>query len=246
MQGEIEKSLAALYKCPVRIHPSGRTDTGVHALRQYAHFSVARGLAPPPERAADALNTLLPPDIRAQYSKAVDDDFHARFSAERRTYCYAFYPASRVPAPLRLVRAPSGEQVNWRRFLRDARQLVGRHDFANACTGAPLMKSREQSTVRTVRRVALVRGEDAVFFFIEADGFLWRMVRTLSGLLLRRALMSKAEYASRPGVRALLRDEKRSARDIVGCAPACGLFLYDVRYNGRYGLPYVGVPSSRL
>ncbi len=245
VQAEIEEALYVLYSCKVRVHPSGRTDTGVHALRQYMHFlqpSLSKSRIPP-QRLSYALNALLPSDVRVEYSRAVDDDFHARYSAISRIYCYSMHVSHTVFSPWRTVVATVSPCIQWNLWMRDASEFVGMRDFARFCKGAQELQKQGKSTVRTVEGISLVQEGDTMKFFIEANGFLWHMVRAIVGMLMYRASLSDEAYAKLPSIRAIFQSDFCNMRRRL--APAQGLYLYDVKYNKKYALPHNPVPPSQ-
>lgn len=172
----------AVYKLTgekVTVTGSGRTDAGVHAEGQVAHFSIEKATIPP-EKYALALNPLLPPDVKVQKSEMAKDDFDARKSAKRKTYRYSFY-VSQTEKPLkerysvRLDKMPDLSLLE-----KGANVLVGEHDFAcfNASGGGA------KTTVRTIYDISIkVDGQDLSLYFT-GNGFLYNMVRTASGTLL--------------------------------------------------------------
>ncbi len=247
VQGELEAALHAVYASPIRVHPSGRTDTGVHALRQYVHFSqpALHKRRIPPNKLLHALNALLPPDVRVEYSRAVPHGFHARYSAESRTYCYFMRASNTSFAPWRGVFACVSPHTQWNVWMRDAQEFVGSWDFAHFCRGAQVLHKQGKSTVRIITRVSLVKEGEVIKFFIEAQGFLWNMVRTIVGMLMHRARLSTQAYEQLPSVSSILQSERRPPCSIMGrVAPAHGLYLYDVKYNDSYALPHKPVPPS--
>ncbi len=199
VQGTVEGALRQLGWTERSLRAAGRTDTGVHAEGQVVAFVLDwhRG----EERLTTALNALLPPDIAVRETSVAPAGFHPRFAARRRRYRYRL-----VASP---VRAPLVERFAWRvwpspdeRAIQAASDLlVGTHDFG-AFGRAP---RREGHTVRTVSLAEW--GDDAVglTFRIEADAFLFRMVRRITGALLeigmgRHPPESIAEHLARPAV----------------------------------------------
>lgn len=181
IQNELEKALAVIYKQPLRITGAGRTDAGVHARGQAAHFDAPFKI--PAARLPAALNALLPPDIVVFQAAEVAPDFHARFSAKRKIYSYTL---DRAPYPQVMRRRYAFHfpgPLNGQALREAARLLEGTHVFrAFAAAG-----SSTESTVRTLYRVA-VKGsleEKLLVFTFEGSGFLYRMVRLLTGSLLR-------------------------------------------------------------
>jgi tRNA pseudouridine38-40 synthase len=218
VQQELEDTLHGLCGERVVIHGAGRTDTGVHAVGQVAHCLIPTTLED--DRLRHALNANLPGALRVQRLETCSSAFHARFDARSKRYAY-FTATSRFQPPFA---AHLCHWVHWpldrRRMQAAARELVGRHDFAAfGNTGSP-----RATTVRTLRGLKLVARREGFVMLVEADGFLYNMVRTIAGTLLEvgRGKISPEQ------VREALRTGERTLAGPT--APACGLYLWRVRY----------------
>jgi tRNA pseudouridine38-40 synthase len=186
VQDHIEAAFLSVGGIRLRIHGSGRTDAGVHATGQVAHVDVPRGrLAPATWQAA--LNANLPPGIRiirASHVRGGDDGFHARFSATGKRYIYRIWNASYMH-PLEIGRAWHVPRALDRGILcQAASRLVGRHDFARFTANRG---QKETDTVRTIHRMDIRTRGPLITLTVEGDGFLYKMVRLITGTIVRIA-----------------------------------------------------------
>lgn len=220
IQSVIQKALALMTKEPIILHGSGRTDAGVHALGQAASFKTSARI--PAAAYTAGLNSLLPDDIVIRSCEPMDDAFHARFSARRKTYRYHILNRP-LPSAIRRrfawhIRKPLGIDS----MRRAAACILGEHDFKSfEGTGSP-----RAHTIRTVMAADVHEKEDGlVVFEITADGFLRYMVRNLVGTLVDVGL-------SKTSVDAFQQILDSKNRDAAGAtAPPHGLFLVEVGYD---------------
>ena len=219
VQQVIEEALARLTGERIVLHGASRTDAGVHALGQCAHFDTNSRI--PGEKFSYAVNTMLPPDIRIRRSQDAPDGFHARFSARGKRYRYLFYDAPHAGALNRLTHAHSIYPLDDARMQREALALLGTHDFAAfAASGSAV-----RDTVRTLWRADITRNGNDVMLIVEGNGFLYNMVRIIAGTL-RDIGSGKLESG------ALARAIDTGNRlDLGVTAPAHGLTLMDVFYT---------------
>lgn len=219
VQQVIEEALARLTGERVVLHGASRTDAGVHALGQCAHFDTDSRI--PGEKFSYAVNTMLPPDIRIRHSQEVPESFHARFSARGKRYRYLFYDAPHAGALNRLTHAHSIYPLDDGRMRREALALLGTHDFAAFAASGSVVRD----TVRTLWRADVTRNGNDVMLIVEGNGFLYNMVRIIAGTL-RDIGSGKLESG------ALARAIDTGNRlDLGVTAPAHGLTLMEVFYT---------------
>lgn len=218
VQGEIETALEKLHKYSIRIVGAGRTDSGVHAAGQVFSFqtSIESMLA---SRFVPALNSKLPPDIRVLAAEETAPNFHARFSALRRTYRYCWYSGSHRAAVTDWA-VPIGYHPDVRRLNRLAAPLLGPHDFSTFTIPSEPSENR----TRTIHSLAFYPRRGLLVMEVTANAFLWRMVRLIAGTLvdLDRNEAEPAEVARR-----LASCDHAEAGPI---AKAAGLTLHSIVY----------------
>lgn len=218
IQDVIEARLAQVFKRAIRIHGSGRTDAGVHALGQVFHFDAA--WAHSPAKLLAALRVGLPPAIQIRSVRVVAPEFHARFQAKGKRYVYHLHLGDADPftRPYCWVLL---RPIDLAAMRAAAAVLCGRHDFRGFTA---LNGLEREDTVRELQRLEVVQRGRRVRIVAESAGFLYKMVRSLAGVLVAvgEGRMSAAE------VRAIL--ERGERVPAVQTAPAHGLFLVKVWY----------------
>jgi tRNA pseudouridine38-40 synthase len=219
LQGILEEKLGLLTGEPIQLFGSGRTDSGVHALGQVAHFKTQSQMDI--RSMQRALNSLLPRDIVIQKIEEVEESFHARKHSKSKVYEYrilnrnlrsAFYRGYVWHIPLKL---------DLKEMRKATEALIGEHDFSSfRSVGSPT-----KTAVRKVIRAEWKRGRDGLIRFeIEANGFLKQMVRSIVGTLVEvgKSRMNAAE------IRKIL--DSKDRKKAGPTAPAHGLFLKEVKY----------------
>jgi tRNA pseudouridine38-40 synthase len=219
VQETLEAAIAAVTGESVRVNASGRTDTGVHAVGQVANFYTNT------RHGADvllrAVNAHLPPDIVVAEAADVPQAFDANRDAKRKLYRYVIHDGS-VPNPfLRRYCCHSRHRLDVQAMRQGAEPLLGRHDFHSFETDWP----NRMSSVRTVTHLAVNRLADWIWLDVEADGFLYNMVRAIAGTLINvgRGYWPVSQVGLILGA-----EDRRSAGPT---APAQGLFLMRVTYT---------------
>lgn len=219
VQQTLEETLHRLLGAPVTVTGSSRTDAGVHALGQNVHFDTTSRI--PGDKFAFALNTMLPDDIRVRASMDAAADFHARFSATGKVYRYAIQNTRHAPAIDRLTHAHVPLPLDVERMHAAAQAMVGRHDFAAFAAAGSIAKD----TRRTIYRVQVARCGERVYLLVHGDGFLYNMVRILTGTLIE---IGNGKLAPDAIARAI---ESGDRLDLGMTAPARGLTLLRVFYG---------------
>ena len=201
------------------LHASGRTDSGVHARAQVAHFDTECRM--PADKFCYALNTRLPADIRVKASFEVPVGFHARFCVNRKHYVYTVNNAPHASAFTRNTALHVHYPLDLERMNAAAKYFLGEHDF-NAFRS---VGSKAQSTVRTIYESEWTREGDCLRYHVAGSGFLYNMVRIMVGTMLR---IGQGFEEPEKVKKALLAADRSLAGDT---APAHGLTLWRVEYD---------------
>lgn len=178
VQEVLEKHLSDLLCEEIRITGASRTDAGVHALGNVAAFNTSARMAA--DRISFAMNTRLPADIRIQESAEVPMEFHPRFANTVKTYEYRIFNRKFPDPTKRLYSFFYHYPLDVEKMQRAASYLVGEHDFKSFCTAKPEVTN----TVRTVYSLDLKREDDMITLRIRGNGFLYNMVRIITGTLI--------------------------------------------------------------
>lgn len=225
VQEALEQALSRIAAGPLRVHAAGRTDAGVHALHQVAHFDTA---AARPLRAwVMGTNSALPDDIRVLWSQEVPSDFHARYSAIARHYRYVILNRATRSALLHRKATWCFQPLDEVRMQRAAEHLLGEHDFsafrAQGC--------QSKSACRRMHLIDVARQGDQVIIDVVANAFLHHMVRNIVGVLIAIG----AGKAEPDWSRAVLAARSRALAGVT--APPDGLYFANVMYPPVYALP---------
>ena len=201
------------------LHASGRTDSGVHARAQTAHFDTVSRI--PADKICYALNTRLPEDVRIKASFEVPADFHARFCVKEKHYVYTINNAPHASAFTRNTALHIHYPLDKTKLDEAASYFLGEHDFnAFRSTG-----SKNLSTVRTIYESEWSRKGDYLYYHVAGNGFLYNMVRIMVGTMIRIG----QGFDDPIVIKEALEQKKRSLAGDT--APAHGLMLWRVKYD---------------
>jgi len=237
VQDFLQRAISEVAKQEVRIQGSGRTDTGVHAYGQVAHFGVPDGLSMNPFNWVPAVNTKLPPTIRIMDAEEVAGDFHARFSAKTKTYTYDLCLAPVLPPLMPGLVWHLPRQLDLDSLAQALKLLQGEHDF-RAFAAKRGNETGETSYHRHLSQCGLDVTPLGYRITYTGNGFLYKMARLLTGsaVYVAQGRLSLAELAA-------LLDQPEGDQGKVGddpcggykmspyCAPAGGLILDHVDYS---------------
>ena len=227
VQEKIECALAKLFPSKPRVHSSSRTDTGVHALGMVAHFEIPRAeFKMSVARLPLAINSWLPEDIRVLAASRASKDFHARFDATGKQYRYFVWNHAAMNPLLRKTAWHVRRKLDLKALRSAAKLFTGKHDFKSF---AATHTYEIESTVRTITRCDIKRSGSLLTFFIEADGFLYKMCRGIVG-----TLVQVGEGKIAPGqIKKIFSHRDRRVAGMS--APAHGLVLWKVFYSSNRG-----------
>jgi len=225
VQGAVERALSSVADHEVRVVCAGRTDTGVHATCQVAHFDSEADRDP--RSWLLGANSNLPEAVSLVWLRPITGDFHARFSALARSYRYVILNRWIRPAL-------DHGRASWQRRPLDAeamheaaRNLVGEHDFSAFRSSG----CKANHAVRDLQAISVRRDGDRVIIDVTANAFLYHMVRNIAGSLMEVGLGERA-----PGwISELLEGRDRRLAGVT--APPDGLYFMGVRYPNGFGLP---------
>lgn len=221
VQEKLERAVKKLTGETVCVSGASRTDAGVHALGQSAHFDTESRI--PADKFSFALNTLLPPDVRVVSSEELAPDFHSRFSGRGKRYRYLIHAAPHAGALNRLTHAHVIYPLDVERMRAEARDLLGTHDFAAFAASGSVVKD----TVRTIWRADVMENGSEIALIVEGNGFLYNMVRIIAGTLIGVGSGKLPSGAFRRAI------ESGNRLDLGVTAPAHGLTLMEVFYEDR-------------
>ena len=218
VQKRVEEAIFSLSGERVSVVASGRTDAGVHALGQVAHFDVNAAIHA--KNYMTGVNHFLPPDIRILSAEEAPEDFHARFSAHEKTYTYCIYE-SRFDRACYFNRAARVEQkLDLKNMKTAAEAFCGTHDFTSFCSAG----ADTTTFTRTIKDIRVTRSGGLVKISVTADGFLYNMVRRIAAVLVKAG---KGQIDKAGAEKLINAADNKVAKDVM---PACGLYLKSVVY----------------
>ncbi|MDQ0272611.1 tRNA pseudouridine(38-40) synthase TruA [Cytobacillus purgationiresistens] len=220
VQGELNRALKKLHKgTDINVSASGRTDARVHAVGQVIHFESPLNI--PADKWEVALNSLLPADVALTHAEIVPDAFHARYDARGKEYRYSILrSANRDPLKRNYV-YHYPYPLDTTRMKTAIPYLTGTHDFTSFCSA----RSEVEDKVRELKSIELIEDGDMLTIRFIGTGFLYNMVRILTGTLLAIGAGDLSPDAI-PGIL-----EKKDRIFAGKTAPAQGLYLWEVFYE---------------
>ncbi len=177
LAGTIEAAIAQITRETVLLIGAGRTDAGVHAKAQVAHFQLIRPFETQP--LLYSLNGVLPKDIAVRQIEAVDSSFHARYSVKQKTYCYTIYNDATRSVHHRDTAWHLAKPLSLSKMRAAARQLIGKHDFTSFCA----TKNDAKDPFVDLTKLVIRKQGEVITITLEASRFLRYMVRNIVGFL---------------------------------------------------------------
>lgn len=218
IQGKLEQLLSRMTGENVEIHGSGRTDGGVHAHGQVAHFHTNTNMKK--EEILAYMNEYLPQDIAILDVRDAAERFHSRLNVKRKTYCYHIWNSSVPNVFQRKYCYQVPEQLDIEAMREGAKYLLGTHDFKSFCS----RKKMKKSTVRMIESVSIEKTGDEIILTYKGNGFLYNMVRILTGTLIEIGRGEK----NPEDIPSIIEGKNRELAGFT--APPQGLFLERVDY----------------
>ena len=218
IQGEIERAIETITGEEVDLTASGRTDAGVHAIAQVANFKTKSTL--PVEKFAIAINSKLKKSIRIQKAEEVDERFHSRYNCKQKTYRYVINNGEQGSAIYRNLEYFVPTKLNVNEMKKAVKYFEGEHDFK----GFKASGTSSKSSVRTIYKTSIREDGDRIIIELTGNGFLYNMVRIISGTLVDVGL-GKIEAEEIPEI-IDSKDRTRAGKTL----PPYALYLVKVEY----------------
>lgn len=213
VQYEFERILKRMHQTFVRIHPSSRTDKGVHAIEQYFHFDTPLNIKP--DKWEYAFNSALPKDIHVQSVEQIDEDFHCRYDCVGKKYRYKVYIDPERHVFEHDTKVQQKKPVYIDLMNQAAQHFIGTHDFTSFCSQKTEVLNKE----RTIYQSEVVETDDGFEFIVTGSGFLYNMVRVMVAYLI---LVGEGKRSG-DDIHQLLEEKDRNK--VPHTAPAHGLYL---------------------
>lgn len=218
VQEILEKAIQKVINEKTTIYSSGRTDAGVHAIKQYAHFDTNSNVSM--QKLPQAINTFLPGDIRVFEAKIVDDNFHARYNVKKKTYIYVLSNSNVVSPLFYDMVTPLKYQLDMQKVNDAIKIIKGKHNFKAFCSSGTSAKDFD----REIFDIQVIEQSNYLVFKVTGNGFLYNMVRIIVGTLIDigrgRIQLENIDKMFKTGDRSL------GGKTL----PARGLYLFDIEY----------------
>ena len=219
IQGKIEKVISRILEEEILITGSGRTDAGVHAIMQVFNFKTDKELD---STFLDSLNHYLPEDIKVTSCDKVDERFHSRHTSINKVYLYKIDNSKYGDPFMRKYSYYVDKFLDIDMMRAGAEIFIGEHDF----TSFSKQRGKKKSTIKNIKDIRIIKSSDGMIdIYYEADGFLYNMVRMITGSLVNLGLNN----VTLEEIRALLNEKSRESYRFV--VPPQGLYLYRVDYK---------------
>lgn len=217
IQQNIEDILTKINNSEVKIYASGRTDAGVHALNQKAHFNLDKDINR--DKLRNSLNKMINKDIYIKSIEVVDDNFHARFCVVHKEYIYKINVGEYNPLEMNYI-YQYNKELNISNMKKACRYLVGTHDFKSFTkTG-----DQKDNYVKTIYKIKIVKRKDNIIISFKGNGFLRYMIRNIVGLLIE---IGNGQRNPIDAYTVLI--EKNRTKSGITASPV-GLYLNEVKY----------------
>jgi len=219
IQGEIERAINDITGEDVELNASGRTDAGVHSLGQVANFKTNSNM--PVEKFPIALNTKLKRSVRILSAEEVEDNFHSRYNCKKKTYRYVINNSENGTAIYRDLEYNFSQKLDVEKMKEAANYFIGEHDFK----GFKASGTSSKSSVRTIYKAEVFKENEKIIIELTGNGFLYNMVRIISGTLIDVGLGKIAP-------KEITEIIKSGQRERAGkTLPPQGLYLVKVEYE---------------
>jgi len=219
IQGILEDALFTIFAQNIRVISSSRTDSGAHAKAHAANFKTGTEMSP--IQIKKALNSLLPADIVVRKAERVRQDFNAQFDALSKRYRYVIYNNEEVSPFVRRYVCHFKQPLDIEVMKKEAKVLLGTHDF----TSFKMSNEKSSNCRRTIKKLMLKKKGDFIEINVEADGFLYNMVRNIAGTLIE---IGRSRFPEGSMSKILKNKDRKTAGPT---APASGLCLMSVKYK---------------